>query len=260
MHTPIIPTEAAHRDAAARSMAYQKLSSLFFYPAGTRPLGSLLQETTLALRENFALLPYAVADAADLIDGMEADLAKIENGPLALSDIFTALFDNCKGRAAVSLYEKEYGNGDAKVIWEETIRFYEHFGLDFDVRKTRDWPDHIGTELEFMHYLTYLEATSAEDDSGETYRHAQGDFLVRHLARWAPRFSAQLERMADNAPFGGFARLVVAFIDADREYLGRSSEPGPQWIPQRESQTGAAPGKWIPIVEASTLEKFTFQD
>lgn len=237
--------------AAARSAMYQILSRLFFYPAEMAALP--LAEVAAELRRRLEALPGDQSEFAGLMGEVDAVASMPEP---ALRGVFTALFDNCRGRAAVSLYEKDYGNGEAKAVWEEVVRFYEHFGLSFDVRVSRDWPDHIGTELEFMHYLTYVEAV-AEQDVG-IYRQAQGDFLARHLARWAPRFAAQLSGGQEAGPYGIFARLVAAFIKAEMAYLGRTCESGAPWIPQREAQAGLQGKAWIPIVEASALETFDY--
>ena len=234
--------------AMARSAVYQLLSQLFFYPAEEEapPLPELAAE----FRQRLETLSCEQTDLLALA-------AELEALPLMTDadqrEVFTSLFDNCRGRSAVSLYEKEYGNGEAKAVWEEVVRFYEHFGLNFDVRVSHDWPDHIGTELEFMHYLTYLEAVAEEGK--EIYRQAQGDFLVRHLARWSPRFAAQLGRGAEIEPYGIFAGIVAAFIKAEMVYLDRTCESTAPWIPQREAQAGLQGKTWIPIVNAEDLEE-----
>lgn len=239
MREPTAMVCEAREVAAARSAVYRCLSGSFFYPPLGRGQWQGLADT---LRGRLAVLPHD----RSVLEPLLAELAAQSIPPVAvLGDTFTALFDNCTGRAAVSLYEKEYGNGDAKVIWEEVIRFYEHFGLEFDVGVSRDWPDHVGTELEFMHYLTYLEAVT--DDAGEVCRRAQGDFLARHLARWIRRFAARVDDASGNAPYGVVARLAAAFVDADLGHLGRLPEPDIPLIPQREAQAGIRGKSWIPI-------------
>lgn len=234
--------------AMARSAVYQLLSRVFFYPGEVEvpPLAELAAEfrrRLAALSCDQNELQALAGELNDLPWMTEADQR----------EVFTSLFDNCRGRSAVSLYEKEYGNGDAKAVWEEVVRFYEHFGLNFDVRVSHDWPDHIGTELEFMHYLTYLEAVA--EDGKEIYRQAQGDFLVRHLARWAPRFAMQLGRGSEIEPYGIFASIVAAFIKEEMLYLDRTCESTAPWIPQREAQAGLQGKTWIPIVNAADLEE-----
>ena len=242
---------AEHSITAARSAIYQGLSTLFFYPCNGQTNHPAVIAATFAQR--MALLPHDLSAALPLLAG----LIQMESiADLELRARFTSIFDNCSGRAAVSLYEKDYGNGEAKAVWEEVVRFYEHFGLGFDVRDAHDWPDHIGTELEFMHYLTFLEATAEKPGDGEIYRRAQGDFLVRRVGRWAPRFAAQLGGIDGNAPYGLFARLMAAYVEADLRYLGRTCEAGSPWIPQREAQAGLAQKDWIPIIPIEEMEDF----
>lgn len=241
---------------AARSSVYRLLGQAFFFPKTLSTAEFLLPRLEELRQLAPGLVGHGLADAfAEALAALDAVVA--QDGASLLADAYTALFDNCTGRAAVSLYEKDYGNGDAKMIWEEAIRFYEHFGLSFDVGVTRDWPDHIGTELEFMHYLTYLEVV-AEDD-GEGYRQAQGDFLTRRLARWAPRFAGQVEKRSAAGPYAPLARLIAAFVAADTVFLGRTLGSLTPWVPQNEAQSGSLAGKtWIPIVEASESDAFSY--
>lgn len=239
--------------SAARSMFYQQLSRLFAHPS-TAIANACVQTTLVALRERLAALPHADEDYQTLettlaaLDRWVAQSA--ETSAAACLPVYTALFDNCTGRAAVPLYEKEYGNGDAKMVWEELIRFYEHFGLQFDVRQTHDWPDHIGTELEFMHYLCYRQAT-ADPEQQVVFLQGQRDFLQRRLSRWAGRFAAHLNEKPDNAPYGFYARLVDQFICAEMRYLDIDYLAQAPQVPLRESASGHAlsSAQLIPVVE-----------
>lgn len=244
------------RGTAARSELYRVLSGLFRYPddAGPARLANLVQ----LLRDKLSQLPGAPAATrglAPLLDELEGLAAGRDLPPL--QPTYTALFDNCRGRSAVSLYEKDYGNGDAKAVWEEAIRFYEHFGLDFDVGQSHDWPDHIGTELEFMHYLCYLEAT-APADQRMTYVRGQGDFLSRRLSRWSGRFAEQVGGLSGNAPYGLFARLIEAFIDADMAHLGRPREQVGHWVPM-QAGNGTVGRTIIPIVDPAARTAATWE-
>ena len=150
------------RGTAARSEFYRVLSTLFFYPRETAT--ATVQGLVSVLRAQLSALPYETATIDGLAQLLDEVESVAETALLPLKDTYTALFDNCHGRSAVSLYEKDYRNGDAKMVWEELVRFYEHFGLNFDVSHSHDWPDHIGVELEFLHYLTFLEAGAPETD------------------------------------------------------------------------------------------------
>lgn len=238
---------------AARSELYRVLSSLFYYPKNTT--AETLQALVSVLHNRLPALPYEPAAADELVLLLD-ELTCVAGAPglPVLEDAYTALFDNCRGRSAVSLYEKDYGNGDAKMVWEEAIRFYEHFGLNFDVKHSHDWPDHIGAELEFMHYLTFMEAAAPAADRA-VYVHGQRDFLSRRLARWTARFANQVSGASENTPYGLFARLVEALIDAEMAYLGLPREQVGHWVPmpQGQSATDAQGRRIIPIIDQAAM-------
>lgn len=227
---------------AARSEMYKLLSSLFAYPAGELSVSDFSRSAMAALRGVAAGLPYILPALDAMADGLSSvDIDAAESSAVR----FTRFFDNCQGRVAVSLYEKDYGNGDAKIVWEEVIRFYEHFGLAYDLRQTREWPDFIGTELEFLHYLTFLEAGAA-DAASQVFSRAQGDFLERHLAKWTHRLAARLGSMAESFPFNAFAAIIDQFIDNEMAALGRVRAEEKSAVPlfnHRELDDKA----WIPI-------------
>lgn len=249
--TPVNVSED-QRGTAARSEVYRALSALFRYPCNTT--ADTLQTLAAVLRDKLPELSLAEPAAAQLSLLLE-EIERLALAPALppLEAVYTALFDNCRGRSAVSLYEKDYGNGDAKTVWEELIRFYEHFGLNFDVRHSHDWPDHIGTQLEFMHYLTYLEATVPAAERS-IYVRGQADFLGRRLARWSARFAAQVNGLADNAPYGLFARLVDAFVDAEMAALGLPRQALGHWVPLQSGASIDSRGRTIiPIVDPAAI-------
>lgn len=102
---------------------------------------------------------------------------------------------------------------------EEAVRFYNHFGLTL-AETPRELPDHLTTELEFLHFLAFREAEAREggDDPGAFLR-AQRDFLERHPGRWLPRLRERLEGL-EPLPF--FRELVIClerFVTHDARYL-----------------------------------------
>lgn len=105
---------------------------------------------------------------------------------------YTRLFDIGGDSATCSLYGGEYVGSRMRTM-EDAVRFYNYFGLT-TVTMPREMPDHIVTELEFMHYLSFNEAVLvSEGVAPESFRCAQRDFLVRHLCRWIPILQARLE-------------------------------------------------------------------
>lgn len=105
------------------------------------------------------------------------------NSPFAIDGAdFTAAFDPSVSEAAASLREGTYVEDDQSALFEELVRFYEFFGLGRG--EGVEMPDHLSVELEFMQYLTHLEASASDrPDELASIRRAQRDFLTRHLRR-----------------------------------------------------------------------------
>lgn len=194
-----VEVAAIDGETAARSTLYQLFSHLFSYPTA-----ELLEEW------------FGKAEAT--FTGL---------GPLPDMDImaarYTALFDNCTGRARIPLRESPYLRTEARAIWEDLVRFYEHFGLEFSVDETRLWPDHLTVQLDMMHYLTFLQAAGGPEP---VLQHAQRDFLERHLLNWIDNFHQALLAAEDSAPYGDLAGRLVEFLREDFAYLVlRKEEP-----------------------------------
>jgi DMSO reductase family type II enzyme chaperone len=97
---------------------------------------------------------------------------------------FLAAFEPAVSREAGSLHEAAYASEDRSALFEELLRFYGHFGLAREERA--ELPDHITVELEFMHFLCWLEhAALARGENVSGLRRAERDFLGRHLRRLA---------------------------------------------------------------------------
>ncbi len=117
---------------------------------------------------------------------------------------FTRLFDVGKSGPPCPLYGGLYGGTRMKTM-EEAVRFYNHFGLSLS-ENIRELPDHLTTELEFLHFLAFREAESHQQggDPGP-YQRAQRDFIFRHPGRWVPELRERLEK---NDPMPFFLELV----------------------------------------------------
>jgi DMSO reductase family type II enzyme chaperone len=109
---------------------------------------------------------------------------------------------------------------------EELIRFYNYFGLRPSPR-SRDMPDHITIELEFMHFLTFREVTALHHQQDRTsYLRAERDFLERQLCAWVPILLERMGRQQPHPFYAALAGLAEAFLAADLRYLRGVLEPG----------------------------------
>jgi DMSO reductase family type II enzyme chaperone len=186
--------------AAARSSAFGLFAASFGYPEGElleEIRGGALADT---LAKALAAVDPSLSDAVDgdaLRDGGDGDDLAIE---------FTRLFDVGASGPPCPLYGGLYGGARMKTM-EEAVRYYNHFGLSLSEAQ-RELPDHVTTELEFLHYLAFREAEAlhAGTDAG-AYRRAQRDFIARHPGRWIPKLRAKL---AEEGAMRFFTALVVA--------------------------------------------------
>lgn len=103
------------------------------------------------------------------------------DGPLSRSE-YMAAFDQGASSSALSVRESTYADLDASALFEELVRYYEHFGLRR--KEDAELPDHISIELEFMHFLCELEHHALLGGQEVTAVHsAQRDFIDRHVKR-----------------------------------------------------------------------------
>lgn len=192
--------------AAVRSHLYALFAFMFAYPdadwvAAIRAgeVADRMSDLCTALDDASSLR----ADAAALADaGADDDLA-IE---------YTRLFDT----GPISLYGG-HNHGTRMTVMEEVLRFHEHFGLALNP-EYNELPDHLVSELEFMHFLCYQEAQIHSTEAGP-YRRAQRDFLTRQLGRWAPQLHVRLIEQQAQPFFVEAARLLAGFLVSEQGLL-----------------------------------------
>lgn len=202
-----VPIEPQRTGAAARSNLYRLFSVAFTHPERADPGACDPIPEPGALERAAGALPYALTFAvgAPLRAPARADLHMR----------YTALFES--GRGALSLHESAFSAVPKMKLWEELIRFYDHFGLRYQGHTERLWPDHLVVELELLHYLTFLE-TGLPGDPAALVR-GQRDFIDRHLRAWLPKLAARLTQTPDAEPFAVLAAMLLAFLDAERAHL-----------------------------------------
>ncbi len=212
---------AGARHAAARSRAFQVFAAALAYPEGE--VLAAIREGTVAVALTEALREVA----PELLEGIDAEaLADGGADDDALAVEYTRLFDVGPSGPPCPLYGGLYGGARMKVM-EEALRFYNHFGLRL-AADTRELPDHLLTELEFLHYLAFREAEALErgEDAGPWQR-GQRDFLARHPARFLPRLLARLEASDPPRYLRELMRLLGAFVAHEADRLREVSGPPP---------------------------------
>jgi DMSO reductase family type II enzyme chaperone len=213
--------------AAARSRAYATFAEAFEYPDAELYEAVRSGAFSRALRDVLAAVHPSLVDdldAAALSEAGEADDLAVE---------FTRLFDVGASGPPCPLYGGLYIGARMKTM-EEAVRFYNHFGLTLSdgSEAPRELPDHITTQLEFLHFLAFREA-EALDAGGEAddYRRAQRDFIARHPGRWVPKLLTKLETQEPMAFFRELVLRLARLLAHDLEQLVAQVGPVPTGRP-----------------------------
>lgn len=193
--------------AAAHSRLYRLLADGFLYPdrdAFDEMKAGRLRDYVV---ETCQELPYALEPA---FDGLVASGDYVD-----FQSEFLSLFEVGQGMPPCPLYSGIF-RGGRKAVMEELARFYSYFGLSIE-HGSGELPDHLATELEFMHFLTFKELTALHQQKDPTpYRRAQADFLERQLTSWLPLLEERLQRLGP-PPF--YTALVWLTSAVAREHL-----------------------------------------
>ncbi len=177
---------------AARSRLYRLLVQGFSYP--DRGFFAALAGDVFRreVQEACQELPFAL----DLpLEGLTA-----EGDYIDFQADYLRVFEVGVGSPPCPLYSGLY-RGGRKAVMEELTRFYNYFGLSLE-RGRGELPDHLTTELEFMHFLAFKELWALHHGQDPSpYRRAQVDFLERQLLPWLPQLQARVESLqAERSP------------------------------------------------------------
>jgi DMSO reductase family type II enzyme chaperone len=195
---PIRNSEHELQQAVSRSQTYQLFGEALEYP--NEDSARLVRNGTVASELEALFSAAAPALRGEL--GSEA-LADAGEDDDSLAVEYTRLFDVGASGPPCPLFGGSYG-ARMKTM-EEVVRFYEHFGL-ITSQTRAELPDHLATELEFLHFLTFSEAQALEAGTDpEPFRRAQRDFLTRHPGNWVPQL---LERIEQHEPMAFYRELI----------------------------------------------------
>ena len=201
---------------ATRSRVYGLLGAAFAFPDDE--LYEAVRDGTLTrlAAEIAPGLPYALEVPPGLtLDGESTPYVEFESEYIRLFDVGAA-------GPPCPLYGGVYG-GDRMKVMEEATRFYNFFGLRLSP-DMRELPDHITTELEFLHYLTFREV-EARQQGGDvpSLLRAERDFLARHLCAWVPKMRTRLAKQSAGSFYPALVELGVRFFTADQAYAAAAA-------------------------------------
>ena len=196
----------------ARSAIYKYLSLAIDYPVGetaeSLSSGMFFTETAARL-EQLPTEYQTLAGELSLLQKELSGFAKLED----LQVTYTSHFDLAVNKQSFSLYESTTIMPAVKA--EKTATFLADleslYGRQGITLSDRDMPDHLSTELEFMHFLCSQKKVEL-----------QADFLEKHLVNWIPQL-AQSFLKQEMVPF--YARLIMLighYVESDQKYLAQT--------------------------------------
>ena len=190
----------------ARAKAYRLLSALYYPP--DENAGDTLD----------SLVELWGAHQPDLLP-LVADMQE-EADPQSLVLVYTPLFLG-PFKVLASPYGSVYLEEKREVMGastQEVARLYQQAGLELSAA-SREVPDHIAIELEFMYYLIYRqgEALAGDDPASATvWLERQSDFLHRHLGHWIGQFAQAVRAHTSAGSFyGNLAEVTLSFVERD---------------------------------------------
>ena len=203
----LIYCDLADKGCAARSQMYSWLADLFSFP------------TNIATqRDHKSLIVKGVELCRDLPFKFDIDFEDLHfTGTNEAQEAYSRLFDVGEKKPIVSLLERRYTTISEQQLWEGLLRFYSHFHLDFSKGFSTEQIDHLSTELSFMHYLSFLEASYGPDR--DSIERGQRDFLSEHLRAFSIEILKKLEQHDDSSIYYKFSAILTAFIEVDFQFL-----------------------------------------
>ena len=195
------------KGCAARSEMYAWLADLLSFPAN------------IATQRNHKSLVIKGIDLCrDLPFEFDITLNDLQFTDVSeAQETYSRLFDVGEKKPVISLLERRYTTISEQQLWEDLLRFYSHFHLDFSKGFSIEQIDHLSTELSFMHYLSFLEAGGGPDK--ESIERGQRDFLSEHLLAFSVGILNKLKEHDDSSIYCGYSSILATFVEVDFQFL-----------------------------------------
>jgi DMSO reductase family type II enzyme chaperone len=212
MEAPVLDASPESALAAARSRVYLLFGVATEYPDDE--LRGMVESGELA----GALHTTLARVAPELVEGVDWDALRDAGDQDALAVEHTRLFEVGASGPPCPLYGGLYDGARMKTM-EEAVRFYNHFGLGLS-EEPRELPDHLSTQIEFLHFLAYREAEAlASGGDPGPWRRAQRDFVARHPGRWVPRLVGRLQQASAGRYHATLFALLARWLACDGQHL-----------------------------------------
>lgn len=229
----VVTQEAKVQNALARSAIYRFLFLCFFEPSEkVFPVfksDEYLSDVQEGMNDYLTLNSFN-GKATEMKENLLSLGNRLKEKSFEdLSSEYREVLETFTAAKECPMYETLYGSTDAFQLTQDTQELADIGGFyrAFDLKLSDDIKeryDHIGIELEFMHFLTYKEAYALENHGEEQLKictDAEKKFLKSHLARWVPLFTMLVNKRAkkDDAYLGIAADLLREFISFETKLL-----------------------------------------
>ena len=159
------------------------------------------------------LLKEVAPEAAPAAQNMQTALSKIDDKELLIdyARLFVGPFE-----LLAPPYGSIYLEGKSQVMGDSTmavLKQYQEAGLSVDIKEP---PDHIAFELEFVHYISALEAEACEmqeHDKQQNFAMVKKEFFENFLAPWVPLFCEKIRDGATNSFYNNLADCLQKTIE-----------------------------------------------
>ena len=193
----------------ARSAIYKYLSLAIDYPVGlvAEMLGSgFLFAEIVAHLEKLPAAYQALTGELPILQKELSGFAELEDLQVA----YTSHFDLAANKHSFSLYESDNIMQEAKAekisgFLADLESFYGRTGIALS---DRDMPDHLTTELEFMHFLCSQELFDL-----------QADFLKLHLSNWIPPLAQSFLKRETFPFYTSLIMLIANYVQVDGDHI-----------------------------------------
>ncbi len=197
--------------ALLRSNTYKLLAACLYYPEKEfiEELGGGV--ILISLKEFNSDFDEGMKNIEDFVKGYKDGEALYTE----LAAEYVRLFVTSK-QAFCPPYESYYSGSNILMTEAlEVMKAYSKAGLKIS-SGFKDLPDHIATELEFMHYLCFKQAEALgnkDEKNAEMYSTLQKNFLEEHLIKWIPDLCKCIIKEGKIGFYKGVSEVLGNFID-----------------------------------------------
>lgn len=220
-------TSLPYAEPLMRSRLYKLLSLGYRYPDAESFEALQSGEYMAAVWDCIYGVPHLECLAADQAGLMNTMRGSLEGGTLLDLEVgFNQTFEVGAPEPPCPPYEGLFRPDESRTsLMMEIAEFYKHFGLQMNQEEERhELPDHLCSELEFLHFLTFKEAQAGKENFAglqQGYILAQKDFLERHPLKWLTKFAAKLEECSTIPFYASLGRITAEFVSCDYVHVAK---------------------------------------